>query len=228
MAPDLKEIQPPPAPVVGTTTRQQVEALYRDFRVDSGVPELYWARMSRSDSKEFCPGCSQRKWQTVNMVATFDSNQVVQWVRIFSDVTLPAAVASMVQQGQMPSLKFSSPVTINAVRYPWTSDERYLRDDQMPVTVVLEPLTLTVSATRPGRWVPPRSARLVTVVAPRANAGTISVEYLGFERPHSGKVYRIDLWFKSKNDLAPSIHFETTFAEALILARWMAPPPTAQ
>jgi len=89
MAPDLKEIEPPTAPVVGTTTSQQVEKLYGDFRIDPGVPALYWARMSRSDSKQCCPGCSEREWQTVNIVATFDSNQVVQSARIFSDVDPP-------------------------------------------------------------------------------------------------------------------------------------------
>ncbi len=222
MAPDLKEIQPPPAPVVGTTTSQQVEKLYGDFRVDPGVPALYWARMSRSDSKEFCPGCSLREWQTVNMVATFDSNQVVQWVRIFSDVTLPAAVASMVQQGQMPPLDFSSPVTINAVRYPWTSDERYLRDDQIPVTVVLAQSNITVSATVTGNWITMKRAHPETAVVPRGKLGDLSIEYVGPEWPISDRTYRVGLSFIPKNRLGYSIHLETTFTNALAIARWMA------
>ncbi len=227
MAPDLKEIEPPPAPVVGTTTRQQVEKLYGDFRIDPGIPALYWARMSRSDSKQFCPGCSEREWQTVNMVATFDSNQVVHSARIFSDVTLPAAVASMVQQGQMPPLDFSSPVTINALRYPWASDERYLHDNQLPVTVVLAQSNITVSATKTEYWITMKRAHPETVVVPRGHLGDLSVEYLGPDWPISDRTYLVGLSFIPANKLGYGIHLKTTFANALAIARWIAQTPMA-
>lgn len=222
---------PPGLPVVGTTTRLEMEQRYHAYQIDLGTQFLFWVHGYTSDRAYW--DTNGRIWKSFNVVVTFDSSQVVKTLHTFPDESMTSEIASMLEHGLIPSLDLSAPIKISAERYPWTSDERYLRDDQIPVTVVLSPSSLTISATRAGRWVPPRSARFVTVVAPKEKTGPISMEYIGSGWPASDNTYRVGLWFRSKNELGDSIHFKTTFSNALTLARWMAqtppaPPPTAQ
>ena len=214
---------PPTVPIVGTTTRQEVEQRYRNFRVDPGVPTLYWARVNSSDSRIFFDGIpNDRIWNSYNMVVTFNPNQVVRSVDTFSDQTLMNEVASMIKQGQLPSLDFAAPVNMDAERYPLTADERSLGSEQLSVKVVLAPSNLTISATIPGRWIPRRSARSATVVIPREQVQSMNMGSDQEEWHPSDRTIQVFVRSKPKTELGSVIAFKTTFTDALTLARWMA------
>ena len=221
----------PTAPIVGTTTRQQVEQLYHNFRVDSGVSTLYWARLNRSDSRIVFDGIpSGRVWNFYNVVATFDSRQVVQSVNTFPDQSLMKEVASMIKQGQLPSLDFAVPVKLDADRYPLNADEHSLGSDELPVKVELSPSDLTLSATIPGKWISWRSAHPATVVIPRQQVQSMDMGSGQAEWHLSDRTIQVIVRFKPETQLGSIIAFSTTLADALTLARWMAqtsvPPVT--
>jgi hypothetical protein len=198
-----------------------MERNFQPFRVEIGAPSLFWAHMYESDHKIWMGFPDERAWESLNLVATFDSNQVVNLLRIFPDRRLPEEVAKMSQEGLLPAVDFSVPAKLQAERYPMTADERSLGPDQMPVTIVAGQAKLTISATVPGKWIPPRSARGVTVAIPRYQIIDLWIDNGGLDYRLTERTVDAHFRFKPTNEFGSSLAIRLTFADALTLARWM-------
>ena len=218
---DGKLIAPPASPLVGTTTRQQVEQLYHGYRVDCGVPALYWARVYRSDSKfPLVRNGDGRLWGWFNVVTAFDSNGVTQSVNAFSDAKLIDEVASMFSQGQLPALDFAVPAKLEAERDPIFASS--LRADELQVKVVIAGTNLTISETIPGKRIPQKQAHLATVVVPRTHIRRILIDSQQLDWRPSDRTLLVFMRFERKTELGSYLDFKMQFSDALTLARWVA------
>ena len=204
---------------------QEVEQLYHGYRVDCGVPALYWARVYKSDSRfPLLTNGDNRIWEWFNVVTTFDSNRVTQSVNAFSDEKLIDEVASMFSQGQLPALDFAVPAKLVAERDPIF--ETSLRAEELQVKVVLAETNLTISGTVPGARIPRKQAHPATVVVPRMYIRRIRIDSLQTGWRPSDRTLLVFMRFERKTELGSYLYLKMQFTDVLTLSRWVAQTPS--
>lgn len=115
-----KDKLPTLALIPGQTTRAQVEDQYKTFAVDSGAPNLYWARFRQSRWAVFyaagggynAVGGGGRTWGTYNLLVLFDSNGNVKSSEIRRDKDLLDRLQTMCKDHQFPALDLTQPITL--------------------------------------------------------------------------------------------------------------------
>ena len=115
-----KDKLPTLAFVPGKTTRAQVEDQYKTFAVDSGAPNLYWARFRQSKWAVFyaagggynAVGGGGRTWGTYNLLVLFDSDGNVKSSEIRRDKELLDRLQMLCKDQQFPALDLQEPITL--------------------------------------------------------------------------------------------------------------------
>ena len=119
-----KDTLPKFAIVPGQTTRGQVEEQYKAFAVDSGVPNLFWARFRKSTWAMFwgvggyggAAAGGGRMWGAFNLLVRFDQNGTVASSDVVQDKDLLARLRSLCAEKDFPALDLSQPTHVNGVQ----------------------------------------------------------------------------------------------------------------
>jgi len=111
----------PVAPVVpGETTREQMEAQYKAFAVDSGIQSLFWGRFRKSKWAVFggiygVGAAGGRLWGAYNLLATFDDSGTLKALETVPEDELLAKLVTMQKTQRFPVLDLSQPVLVSGM-----------------------------------------------------------------------------------------------------------------
>jgi len=132
----LKERLPAEAPVIGRTTRKQVEEQYKAFAVESGLPNLFWGRYRKS-RWEVLQEPGLRAWYTYNLLMSFDENGVVSTCDTIPEDKLLNRFEAIAKERGFPALNLSQPIKVSGRALLWhASVELQLSDSGMSVTML--------------------------------------------------------------------------------------------
>jgi hypothetical protein len=132
--------------VPGVTTRREVEERYRTFRVDTGVPDLYWARYRKSGWGVFVAaygagGDHGRLWTLSNLIVTFDAAGTVKTSSAVKDEGLEPQMTLALFDLSAPLLDISQPIPVESL--PHDGDGRRHGRYQWPPSLLATGLELT-------------------------------------------------------------------------------------
>jgi hypothetical protein len=146
-----KQTIPKLAPVVGVSTREQVNEQYHAFAVNSGMPNVFLGQFNKSSwamtaGVLYAGGFDGRMWNENSILATFDERGVVKTFEILPNKKVFARFVQMQQVGMFPRLDLSQPV-------PLTGSMIGIESDNL-VTMELSTAGLTIGRNSAGPEVP--------------------------------------------------------------------------
>ena len=208
------------APSLGQSTREDVEARYHAFAVDSGVPNLYWARFI--ESRWLVAGMygATRVWNAHNILVRFDETGLVRTEEEVPDHDLAARFASMQKAEGFPPLDLSTPLQVLVT----TAETVEISGNELIFHQAAIPMY------RGNKKKGVRPARIVRIAI--AQIADIQFEetldHLSAERPcvQGDCMMRLHLKFAGKTELGEDYRFSAEPRAALTLVRWMQPGAT--
>ncbi len=208
--------------IPGTTTRQDVEQRYKDFAVDTGIPNLFWGRFRESSwaviwgvagSGGGGAAGGGRKWNVRNLLVAFNDDGTVRSAEVVPDEEIQDRLVKAVAALAAPSQDLSQPVKV-----------RGLPPEPREVgagTIELELTPAGVVVTKYPYWTSKKMAppppKVATVPLER-------LESLTFGRGHAHEAARLGvaLRFRGKTAVGRRLTFWVQPEVAPILARWLA------
>jgi hypothetical protein len=211
-----KDKLPKFAIVPGQTTREEVEQQYQAFRMDSGVPNLFWARFRKSTWAMVwavggyggATGGGGRMWGTFNLMVRFDENGKVVASDLVQDKELLAHLQTLCTEKNFPTLDLSQPARVGG-------EQAYLPG--APVELQLLPDSVVIKKSLPDRkvhkrWVP--QPPVITTI-PSSDVTGISARYA-----EEVRTVPLNIKFSKKTTVGKSISFNVLPADVLTLVRW--------
>jgi len=211
-----KQTLPKEALAPGTTTRQQVEEMYKGFAVETDIPNFLWGRFRKSSwAVIFAAGGGYggavagggRTWEVHNLLITFDSNGIVKSVESVPDKQLQKHLMTAAKELGAPPLDLSDPINTGGtlpqeraldlelteraltarLHVPWYNKKK----PEPPPKVVVVPVE-QIESVVVGKWYDDKSTEL-----------------------------GVTLHFDQKTKLGKSITFSAGPNEGLTLLRWL-------
>lgn len=214
----------------GKTTRRQVEEQYHAFAVDTGVPNLFWARYLESRwYAAVYPAPPGRIWKTRNILVSFDESGFVKTEENIPDTELIARFVGLQKAGAFPPLDLSSPIQVAGMEgYP--TSPMTLEVSSRGLTITLAQRTLKLSKTKPSPATHGESQQPSPVFIPLEQIIGLQIldagNFLGneFMTPDS----QLELKFSQKTALGKNFSFYLKQHAVLTLVRWMEQEKTAK
>jgi hypothetical protein len=198
--------------IPGETTRDQVEARYKAFAVNSGMPSLFWGRFQKSSWAVVASGFfgvladAQRVWGGYNLLASFDANGTLKSFETIPDKELLARFAAMRHEPSFPALNFLQPIRLEVKpELPWLpTAEIQLCAHEVEVTM-----------DRQGSKITKRVVSKIPVTQ------VIEIKVRGIDYTTDPVDIPLELLFSEKTVFGKKISFSAKPEVALMLVRWM-------
>lgn len=226
-----KLVVPSAPPVPGKTTRKDVEDQYRDFAVESGVPNLFWGQFQESTGGVYwliagyggAEGGGGRVWNKYNILATFDESGTVKSFAQVQDSGIIAQLTQMQKEGIFPPLDVSSPVELEGLQLLVDMNGNVsqamirieLSPTEMKVVIQRNPL---VTAKKPPKPKPP-----VTAMVPIAQVAGLHVgpRPQHWDPSFKTRPYALTVGFTEKTAIGSSLKMQAEPRAAPTLVRWL-------
>jgi hypothetical protein len=210
-----KERLPKEAPVLGKTTRQEVDEGYRCIAVETGTPGLFWGRFRKSDWMVIIAAGGYgtgavggfRVWGMNNLLMSFSADGTVTKMETIDDARLLERLRALLKEQGGPPLDLTQPASV--VGWYGKGNSRVTLDLKAGEMVVTEkPLPKSWKKAAP----PAKSANV-----PVAEISEVMFGWGGSKDLAVGTEIRL----VGKTGVGERVVFKTEPAMALRLARWL-------
>ncbi len=213
---------PKEALVPGTTTRQEVEERYRDFAVDTGIPNLFWGRFRESGWAVIWgvagaggggAAGGRRKWNVRNLLVTFNEDDTVRSSEAVLDEEIQDHLVKAVAVLAAPSLDLSQPVKVSGL----PPEPREVGAGTIELALTPAGVVVTKYPYWTSKKMAPPPPKVATVPLER-------LESLTFGQGHAHEAARMGvvLRFRGRTEVGRRLTFWVKPEVAPILARWLA------
>ncbi len=204
----LRERLPTETPVIGKTTRQQVQAHYQALAVESGLPDLFWGRFRKSRWVNF-----ERVWDTYNLLIIFDSSGLVKSCDTVSDEKLIDRFGAMYEKQSFPMLDLSQPINVSGSSA--YTPVRLHQTAAVPVNLQLSSGEMLVIIQKSS------SDKRLPSSTFKVPATQVSFDTCCEPSTHPASELAIELKFSKKTIVGKSMYFTAEPRVTLLLVRWL-------
>jgi hypothetical protein len=204
-----KTLLPSETMIPGETTREQVEARYKAFGVDCGIPNFFWGRFQKSNwaiaGATYGGAGAFRMWGGHNLLASFDGNGTLKTSETVPDKELPARFAAMRKELSFPALDIRQPIIFEVTpEFPWI----------LPAEIQISATDLLVTM---DRQISPKRTKQVVARIPVAQVMGLKVAVS--DKDSVGMT--LQLVFSEKTAVGKKMSFLVKPEAALTLVRWI-------
>lgn len=204
----LHERLPTETPVIGKTTRQQVQAQYHAFAVESGLPDLFWGRFRKSRWLNF-----ERVWDTYNLLILFDSSGLVKSCDTVPEEKLIDRFGAMYKKQSFPTLDLSQPINVSGLS-AYVPVQLH-QTTAVPVNLQLSSggMLVVIQKSSSDKRLPNSSFKVP--------AAQVSFHTCCEPSTHPASEIAIELMFSKKTIVGKSMYFTAEARVTLTLVRWL-------